>query len=769
MASKTIVQRISLEGGDAIKDQLKALGDAGEKAFNQIKNAAIKADFGKFSASLNKVGTDLATVGRRVALLGAGLTAAAAGAGTAVLGLAKSGGEAADAAGKAAEKTGLQVDAYGRLEFAAKQADVSQEELVSGMSKLNKAIAEAAKGTDQAADAIDSSGVKVTRFGKAIKKAADATKPAGSIFDRLGVKIKDANGKLRSNEAIVRDLAEAFSRMPDGALKSALAIELFGKSGANFLPFLNQGRKGLIDLGAEAERLGIVFTRQQAEIGDALGDSLDSVTAAAAGIRLQLGLIFAPGVTALAEGLRDIITQNKDAILAFGAALNAKLLSGISDLLFALIGADAKVKNPWILTWRDAILQFGRDFSAVISGVVLPLFKAIHDAATGVADAINSIFGTKLTGGQLLIGAALLQLLGVFRLIVSTSGAVIAAFRLIATVVATIFGEGVIAAATGFFGAMVEGATAFLALVAGLISWPALIVAALVAAGAAVFVFWDDIVAAAQNAIAMIDQLFSAESLAKIFDGLLAGAKQAGALFVDIWRLQIEAVGVVFQGLTTIVTGFVQGVVNAIGSLAAQLLPTWTQIGFDGGGIWATISGLAGQASTAIVDQVTALAGLLAPVWTGIALAGSTVWTTVTSAAATAFTGLTTIASTAIQAVSDTIGSLIGAVVDNFTGATSQVVRAADDIAAAIARATEISGDVQGAAALADALVAPFRQAQASIDQIMVAIRSIVQGGFSSLASLVNSLASQIDAAISRILSALRQAAAAAAALRAQA
>ncbi|RVD14311.1 hypothetical protein EN749_20225, partial [Mesorhizobium sp. M7A.F.Ca.ET.027.02.1.1] len=284
MARKPIIQRIALEGGAAIKDQLKVLGDAGEKAFKQIQNAAIKADFGKFSASLSKVGSDLATVGRRVALLGAGLTAAAAGAGAAVLGLAKSGGEAVDAAGKAAEKTGLQVDAYGRLEFAAKQADVSQEELVAGMSKLNKAIAEAATSTTKAGDALDASGVKVTRFGDNTKKAADKAKPLGSVFDKLGVKIKNANGTLRSNEAIVRDLAEAFSRMPDGALKSALAIELFGKSGANLLPFLNQGKKGLIDLGAEAERLGIVFTKEQAQIGDALGDTLDEVTGAAAGI-----------------------------------------------------------------------------------------------------------------------------------------------------------------------------------------------------------------------------------------------------------------------------------------------------------------------------------------------------------------------------------------------------------------------------------------------------------------------------------------------------
>ncbi|MDG4903218.1 hypothetical protein P9279_22160 [Mesorhizobium sp. WSM4962] len=769
MAKNTIVQRIALEGGDAIRDQLKALGDVGEKAFAQIKNAAIKADFSKFSASLNKVGNDLATVARRATLLGAGLTAAATGAAAAVFGLAKSSGEVADNAGKAAEKTGLQVEAYGRLEFAANMANVSSEQFVAGMSKLNKAIAEAAKSTDKAGDTIDDTGVKVTRFGANTKKTADATKNAGTIFDRLGVKIKNANGTLRSNEEIVRDLAAAFAKMPDSATKSALAIELFGKSGAELLPFLNQGKQGLIDLGAEAERLGIVLTKEQANIGDALGDSLDEVKKAAAGIRLQLGLIFAPGITALATGLRDIIVENRDAFLAFGQAVNQRILSGLSDLLFALIGADSKVKRPWILTWRDAIIQFGKDFVAVIQGVVLPLFKLVHSAATEVANAINSIFGTNVTGGQLLIGAALLQILGVFRLLISTGGAVVAAFRLIGTVLAAVFSEGLIAAATTFFSTIISGATAFLGFVAGLVSWPALLVAGLVAAAVAIAVFWDDIVAAAKTALDAIQAFFSVDNLARLFDGLVEAGKQAGALLVQGFEIAIKAIGTVLLGAAALVGGFVQGVVEAIAGLPGQLLPSWDAIAAGANAIWSQISGAASQAFSFIAQEATALGGLLAPVWTSILNAGSTVWTTISSVATTAFGSIASIASSVLQTVSDTIGSLASSLASAFTGAVSEVTQAASDIAAALQRATEIAGDLQGAQALADALVAPFRQAQASIDQIMASIRNIIQGGFNALLSLVNSVAASVQSAISRIIAQLQAAAAQAEQLRAAA
>ncbi|RUW01097.1 hypothetical protein, partial [Mesorhizobium sp. M1A.F.Ca.IN.020.03.1.1] len=409
MAKNTITQRIALDGGDTIKAQLLALGKQGEEAFKAIQAAANKADFQKFTASLSRVKSDLATVGKNLAIIGTGLAAGATAAGAAIFGLAKSSGEAADNAGKNAEKSGLLVESYSKLEFAANMANISTEQFVGGMSKLNKAIAEAAKGTTKAGDALDATGVHVTRFGGATQKAADATKQAGTVFDRLGVKIRDANGNLRSNEAILLDVADAFAKMPDSALKSALAIELFGKAGAELLPFLNQAKAGILDLGKQAEQLGIVLTKDQAAIGDALGDSLDSVKKAIAGTRLQLGLLFAPGITALANGFASIINENRQALVDFADTINRKVLSVVGDLLHLLSGNTQDIKNPWIKDWSAAIVQFGSDVAGVFNGLVLPALRALRAGAQFVADQINKIFGTDITGGELALGAAVLS------------------------------------------------------------------------------------------------------------------------------------------------------------------------------------------------------------------------------------------------------------------------------------------------------------------------------------------------------------------------
>jgi hypothetical protein len=389
---QTIKQRIAFEGGEAMKAQLQALGEVGEKALKKISDASKQADFAKLGASLNKVGADLATVGKRLALAFGAISTAAGAAGAAVLVMAKSGAEAADSAGKAAQAAGLQVDAFGRLAYAAKLADVSQEELSAGMSRLNKAITAALSGSKNEAD----------------------------FFKRLGVSLRDAKGHLRPTEAILQDVAQAFKRMPDGARKSALAIELFGKSGAKMLPFLNAGKQGLIDLGKEAERLGIVFTKDQVAAAEDMNDTLTGLGKAISGTRMQLGLLFAPSITTAARALREMIVKNRAAILDFanGAIRQATILVG--DFFAALSGRDADVQNKWIIEWRDGVVQFGKDAYAVVNGVVLPAFETLRKTAAGVTDVINGLFGTNLTGGQFLILASLTQLVGGFQLLRSS-------------------------------------------------------------------------------------------------------------------------------------------------------------------------------------------------------------------------------------------------------------------------------------------------------------------------------------------------------------
>jgi hypothetical protein len=405
MARKTIKQRIALDGGKEVEAQLKQLGAAGENAFDKIRKAAIGADFVKFGQSLNAFSGSLQTMGKRLVLAFAGVTTVTTAAAAGLANLAKSGADAADAAGKAAQSAGLQIDAYGRLAFAAEQNDVAAEAFGAAMSKLNKAIGEAATGGKEAA----------------------------AKFSALGVSIRDTHGRLRPTEDIVRDLAGAFAKLPDGAKKSALAINLFGKSGASLLPFLNEGKQGLIDLGTQAEQLGIVFTDAESNIGDAMGDALAEVSRASQGIGNKIGLLFAPAITAAAERLRDVLIANRAAILGFARTIADTALPIVEDFISALAGDDKAVRNNWVLEWRDAIVDFGKSAKTALTDIFIPALVALRKALDVAAEGMRifTLGGVNISGTTLAIVLAVGQLTGAFAVLRTAIQLVAAALPLL--------------------------------------------------------------------------------------------------------------------------------------------------------------------------------------------------------------------------------------------------------------------------------------------------------------------------------------------------
>lgn len=403
MARRTIKQRITLDGGKEVESQLRQLGEAGEKAFDKIRGAAARADLVRFSRSVDKFNRSLQTVAKRLTLAFVGLSTVAVGATAAVTSMAKSGADAADAAGKAAQAAGLQIEAYGRLSFAADQAGISGEQFGAAMSRLNKEIAEAAAGG----------------------------KTAQAKFAALGVSVRDVHGRLKPTEQIVHELAEAFSRLPEGAQKSALAIALLGRSGAQLLPFLNQGKKGIIDLGKLAEELGIVFTDEQARIAEAMNDTLDQVSFAVKGITYQIGLLFAPAITKAAERLRNLLIANREAITNFARVLIDTALPLILDFMAALAGDDAAVKNIWVIEWRDAVIDFGRAMEAVFTKIIVPAVKAFVEVMDLAAEALNLFTGIDISGAGLAMAVAVGYLTGALRLLLSAIGAVINGLRVL--------------------------------------------------------------------------------------------------------------------------------------------------------------------------------------------------------------------------------------------------------------------------------------------------------------------------------------------------
>lgn len=206
--------------------------------------------------------------------------------------------DAADGLGKMAQKVGVSVESLSALEYAGKLSDVSLDQLGTGLKKLSVNLNEVATNADG---------------------------DAAAAFKSIGVSVKDASGNLRNADEVFADVAEAFAGMKDGAGKTALAVAIFGKAGADLIPMLNAGADGLREMRGEAEALGLVFTGDTAKQAEAFNDNLTRLAEASRGFGNEVATIVLPTLGALSQEFVDAAKEGTGFAAMLGIGLKTTL------------------------------------------------------------------------------------------------------------------------------------------------------------------------------------------------------------------------------------------------------------------------------------------------------------------------------------------------------------------------------------------------------------------------------------------------------------
>ena len=153
----------------------------------------------------------------------------------------------------------------------------------------------------QTGTSVEQLGGGFTKFLRAVNEARDGTKSAVEAFKNLRIstdEVRDGNP-----ETLFQQAAQALAQMPDPAERTATAMALFGKSGAELLPVINQLGTAASDL----ERLGGALTDQQRADIDAFGGAMDRVGVASQGLYRQITANFAGIGTAIASNTAESI------------------------------------------------------------------------------------------------------------------------------------------------------------------------------------------------------------------------------------------------------------------------------------------------------------------------------------------------------------------------------------------------------------------------------------------------------------------------------
>jgi hypothetical protein len=341
-------------------------------------------DSAQFQDGIKKARTGMDGLAAKAVIAFAAVSTAAGAAFLAIKGAA----ERADDAWKSSQAIGVPIKDLGRLQYAAKMSGVEFDQLKKGLRETTAVIKDAASGVKN-----------------------DAT----AALNGLGIAVKDADGSLRSTNDIIGDVAERFSKMPNGVNKTNAAMAVFGKKvGPDLIPLLNEGRDGIKKLGDEAERLGLVFDEKTARASEAFNDNLERISLIMTGLWNRVLANVIPAFAQLSEkffdasqtgGALDLIVQG------ISAAMNA--MARVVGFAFDHLDDLYDLFKVWV---GARIVQF---VWATVSAFIV-LAKSIRTAGIAMA-LVTSLTRAKITAIALL-AAVIAKLTGLYDPLVAKLG-----------------------------------------------------------------------------------------------------------------------------------------------------------------------------------------------------------------------------------------------------------------------------------------------------------------------------------------------------------
>ena len=169
--------------------------------------------------------------------------------------------------------------------------------------------------------------------------AAQGSKAQAELFDTLGIKLREQDGQMRNAADVMLDISDVLAGMNDGATKTALAMDLLGKSaGPALLPHLSQGSEAIKELTAEAEKFNLVVSTEASNAAGQINDSLDKLSFAATGAWRVMAVQLSPALGEISDNmLKSAQDTNVLEIAASGLGTTIKALyTGFKYTLISL-------------------------------------------------------------------------------------------------------------------------------------------------------------------------------------------------------------------------------------------------------------------------------------------------------------------------------------------------------------------------------------------------------------------------------------------------
>ena len=349
-----LIGKIAINSQDAIKD--------------------IEGTTEKASGLGTKMKAGIATAAKWGTAIAAGAVAASAG----VAKLAMNSAAAADEVDKMSQKIGISKEGYQEWSYVLGQNGMDISSLQMGMKTL------------------------VTQMDGVVS----GSKSSIEMFDKLGLSVTDANGALKDQETMMNEVMIALADMPNGTEKARLANELFGRSGAELMPMLNQGSEAILELTQRSHDLGLIMSDEAVNAGVVLGDTMDDVKQSLGMLATELGVQLMPLVQQVLNWViknMPVIKQTVSEVMTTVGTL-IRAITPIVQEVFAMIGVLWETALKPILdgiitflsgvftgNWKQAFEGLGSIVKGIMNGIIEVIEKTVNGAISALNRMIEGI------------------------------------------------------------------------------------------------------------------------------------------------------------------------------------------------------------------------------------------------------------------------------------------------------------------------------------------------------------------------------------------
>jgi hypothetical protein len=181
--------------------------------------------------------------------------------------------------GRSARQLGMSNQEFQGWSFAAGQAGVATERFTLGARLMMRNVAMAGRNAG----------------------------PAENALRRFGITVRNQDGTLKDTSQMLEEVSRAAGTLGTTAERTDLAMQLFGRSGADLVPLLGRGEDSIVAMRAQFDSLGGGFSDEFIAQSSEFARTQRQWQVAMMGVRSTMATLFLPTFTLVIEAVTGFV------------------------------------------------------------------------------------------------------------------------------------------------------------------------------------------------------------------------------------------------------------------------------------------------------------------------------------------------------------------------------------------------------------------------------------------------------------------------------